>query len=148
MDKQAGRLFSLKCVNLVKLPHYIQPEGDLAVLEGKNIPFNIIRIFWVRANAGETRGRHAHKKCAQFLVCSNGSIKVKCSDGDTETNFTLDQPNLGLYVPPGIWAEQAYEESHSVLTVACDRPYEEEDYIYDFMSCKLFRSKMDYDARQ
>ena len=35
-------------------------------------------------------------------------------------------------LPPMIWAEQVYKLDKSILTVLCDRIYEEEDYIRNY----------------
>ena len=52
--------------------------------------------------------------------------------------FLLDKPNLGLLVPPGIWAEQKYIQQNSSMTVICDRLYESGDYISDYDQFKEF----------
>ncbi len=134
-------------VRLIELPNFKARQddssGDLVVLEGNaKIPFDIARVFLVRASGGAIRGCHAHRQCVQFMVCSAGCIRVTCDDGAETATFTLDRPNLGLLVPPGIWAEQTYEKPHSILTVLCDRPYEEEDYIRDFEEFKAYRIKL------
>ena len=128
---------------LIELPHHVEPNGELVVLEGDAvIPFNIARVFLVRSAIGKTRGRHAHRKCSQFLVCSAGRITVTCDDGFEIAAFTLDRPNLGLFIPPSIWAEQSYEETGSILTVLCDHPFEEGDYIRDYEEFKSYKIKM------
>ena len=45
----------------------------------KKIKFNFQRVFIVKSNSNQIRGRHAHKKCIQLLSCLNGKIKVLCS---------------------------------------------------------------------
>ena len=123
----------ISSVSLVDLPHHSEINGDLVVFEGlAKIPFSIKRVFIVRALKNSIRGRHAHKACAQFLICSNGSVKVICTDGFNKAQFELNHPNLGLYIPPGIWSEQQYTSEQTSLTVLCDRFFEIEDYIRDY----------------
>ena len=124
---------TISSVYLVKLPHHFEENGDLVVMEGLiNVPFKIARVFVVRAPEGAVRGQHAHKACAQFLTCPRGSVEIHCNDGNQTADFELNHPNLGLFIPPGIWAEQLYRTKDSALTVLCDRVYEPEDYIRDY----------------
>ncbi|SVE25340.1 uncharacterized protein METZ01_LOCUS478194, partial [marine metagenome] len=47
---------------MIELPYHKEINGDLVVVEGENnvIPFSIKRVFNVRAQKGDIRGRHAH----------------------------------------------------------------------------------------
>ena len=64
---------------------------------------------------------------------------------ETET-YILNRPDVGLLIPPSIWAEQTYRAPGSVLTVLCDRPYEAYDYIKDYSDFKIYRKTVDSDA--
>jgi dTDP-4-dehydrorhamnose 3,5-epimerase-like enzyme len=128
----------LKKVQLINLPYDFADNGDLAVMEGqREVPFPIARVFVVRGLKGVIRGKHAHKYCTQFLTCPYGEVLVECDDGVEVKSFVLDRPQIGLLIPPGIWAQQTYLLANSVLTVLCDRPFEHEDYIRDY---NLFKS--------
>ena len=131
---------TISSVYLVKLPHHFEDNGDLVVMEGLiNVPFTIARVFVVRAPEGAVRGQHAHKACAQFLTCPRGAVEIDCTDGTQSVGFVLNHPNIGLYIPPGIWAEQRYKTRDAALTVLCDRIYETEDYIRDFSAYLTYR---------
>lgn len=133
-------LYPISSISHIELPHHFAENGDLVVIEGlTHVPFAIARVFVVLAPAGAIRGQHAHKACRQFLVCPVGSIEVRCDDGDIAATYILDRPNVGLLVPPGIWAQQTYLVFGSVLTVLCDRPYEPYDYIRDYDDFKAYR---------
>ena len=130
----------LSAVRLVGLPHHLNDNGDLVVMEELNhVPLAIARVFVVRAHAGAIRGQHAHRLCTQFMTCPSGSIEVCCEDGGEVATYVLDEPNTGLLVPPSIWAQQVYLTSGSVLMVLCDRPYEPQDYIRDYAEFKAYR---------
>ena len=124
----------MESVQLIQFPFFKEDNGELSVFEQnpKTIPFQIKRIFNVRADKGSIRGQHAHRLCSQMLICSNGSVEVFCDDSSNQEVFLLDNPNYGLLVPPGIWAEQRYIKDNTTMTVICDRPYEAEDYISDY----------------
>jgi len=133
-------LYPTSAVNVIRLPYHADDNGDLVVMEGlTHVPFLIARIFVVRALVGAIRGQHAHKACTQLLTCPVGSVEVRCDDGREIATYILDQPNVGLLVPPSIWAQQTYLALDSVLTVLCDRPYEPQDYIRDYGDFKVYR---------
>lgn len=128
-------------VQQVELPLYGAENGELVVMEGLgHVPFRIARVFTVRAPMDAVRGMHAHRRCAQFLVCVSGSIEVVCDAGDEKRQVLLDRPGLGLLIPPSIWATEIYRQADSVLVVLCDRNYEAEDYIRDYDEFLAYRA--------
>ena len=52
---------------------------------------------------------------------------------------SLNTPETALLVPPGLWVEISFKQNQSVLTVLCDRVYEEGDYIRDYAEFLSFR---------
>lgn len=133
-------LATLDEVRLVELPIHAQVNGELVVMEhGAQLPFVAARMFTVRAPESAVRGKHAHKRCAQFLVCVHGVIDVECDDGARTKKFLLDAGSKGLFVPPGIWATEIYVAGGSVLSVLCDRTYEESDYLREYESFLAWR---------
>ena len=128
----------MKLVKLIELPYLKENNGDLVVVEGEIIPFSIKRVFNVRQQKGDIRGKHANLHCSQLLICTNGAVEVKCDDSRTTEIYVLDKPNFGLFIPPGIWADQKYIENNTILTVLCDRPFEEADYLRNYEDFKLF----------
>lgn len=133
-------LYPISAVRPIDLPHHMEDNGDLIVMEALiHVPFAIARVFVVRAPTGAIRGQHAHRACAQFFTCPTGSVAVLCDDGSKIATYILDRPNVGLLVPPSIWAQQTYQAPGSILTVVCDRPYEANDYIRDYEAFKEHR---------
>ena len=128
----------MKSVKLIEFPYIKENNGDLVVVEGSIIPFNMSRVFTVRASKDSVRGEHAHRHCSQLLICTNGEVEVKCDDSSTNEVYILDKPNFGLLIAPGIWTEQKYIKNNTILTVLCDRPYEEADYLRNYDDFKLF----------
>jgi UDP-2-acetamido-3-amino-2,3-dideoxy-glucuronate N-acetyltransferase len=110
-------------------------RGSLAVgeLPGDGIPFTPRRWFVVYDVPGrEVRGEHAHRRCHQFLICVHGSVRVAIDDGEQRTEVDLEDPTLGLYVPPLVWASQYRYESDAALLVLASDPYDPDDYIRDY----------------
>lgn len=132
----------LNSVRLADLPAHIRDDGELVVAEGlKDIPFAIARMFTVRAGGGVVRGRHAHKRCTQFLICAYGAVDVEGDDGTAKKVFSLENDRQGLLVPPGIWTAETYKTKKALLIVLCDRGYEEDDYIRDHEAFLAWRAR-------
>jgi dTDP-4-dehydrorhamnose 3,5-epimerase-like enzyme len=110
------------------------PRGTLTAGEvGAHVPFVPHRYFMVFDVPGmDVRGEHAHRRCHQFLVCARGSVAVAADDGTSREEFTLDAPDLGLYLPPMVWALEYKYSSDALLLVFASDPYDPADYIRDY----------------
>jgi dTDP-4-dehydrorhamnose 3,5-epimerase-like enzyme len=116
------------------LPVVDDIRGNLSVGEvPRDVPFVPRRYFLVHdVPSGETRGSHAHRQCAQFLVCVAGSCAVVVDDGQNRLELTLDRPNRGVFVPPMTWMTQYKYTPNAVLLVLASHPYDADDYIRDY----------------
>ncbi|MDQ2842425.1 MAG: WxcM-like domain-containing protein [Acidobacteriota bacterium] len=121
-------------VNLHRLPSAVDMRGQLSFAEiGKQIPFEIERFFLVYGVASkEVRGEHAHRELDQFLICVHGQCSVVADDGENRQEFLLDDPTVGLHVPPLVWAVQYKHTADAVLLVLASHPYDPDDYIRDY----------------
>jgi UDP-2-acetamido-3-amino-2,3-dideoxy-glucuronate N-acetyltransferase len=121
-------------VELYELPEVHERRGDLSVAEfDQDLPFAPKRYFLVHnVPVDEVRGQHAHRVCEQFLICVSGSVTVELDDGQSREEIRLDAPNLGLYVPPRIWAAQRDFSAGGVLLVFASHAYEPKDYIRSY----------------
>jgi acetyltransferase-like isoleucine patch superfamily enzyme len=109
-------------------------RGNLSAGEvGAHIPFSPKRYFMVFDVPGkDVRGEHAHRRCEQFLVCARGSVTVVVDDGVNSEEIVLEQPNVGLYLPPLVWAIQYKYSADALLVVFASDPYDPADYIRDY----------------
>lgn len=129
-------------IRVVDVPHFPDRQGMLVAYTGvEDFGMDIQRIFIVTGHANSMRGKHAHKKLTQILVCVQGACCVVCDDGAERREFVLDHAHRALVMPNGIWAEQLYVEEGTVLVVLCDLPYDESDYIRDYDSYLAFRKR-------
>jgi hypothetical protein len=127
-------------VRVLDLPRHSQTDGELVVAtSGECVPFPIARLFTIKAPLGAERGKHAHRRCSQFMICVHGALEIICDDSSERRTFVLDRGNLALVVPPTIWCTVVYRQAASVLAVLCDRPYEADDYIRDYAQFLAFR---------
>lgn len=131
---------SLADVRPIQFPEHGDDTGSLVVIEKRDgLPFEVQRSFIVKGKPDVVRGKHAHKRCSQLMICVSGETAVSCDDGAADAQFTLSGATSGLLVPPGIWSQQTYLEDNTILLVLCDRPYEEDDYIRDRDAFLRFR---------
>jgi dTDP-4-dehydrorhamnose 3,5-epimerase-like enzyme len=125
---------------LIELPRHARADGEVIVAEAAaQVPFRIERMFALAAPAGAERGRHAHRRCSQFMICVNGGVEVVCDDGRKKRAFALNRRNRALLIPPGLWNTVEFRQDDSVLIVLCDRAYEADDYIRDYAKFVAFR---------
>lgn len=121
---------------LKKIKTSADVRGSLSTGEfNDDLPFTPKRFFYVYdVPSKETRGEHAHKKCDQFLICLKGSCSVLVDDGQQRKEVELNSPDLGLFLPSGIWGTQ-YKYTHdAVLLVFASELYDSADYIRDYSS--------------
>ena len=124
----------VKNVTLHELPHVKDMRGDLSVGEfERTVPFQPRRYFLVFDVPGrEVRGEHAHHRCHQFLVCVRGECAVVADDGTHRSEFALNRPSLGVYLPPMTWAVQYKYSPDAVLMVFASDYYDPKDYIRNY----------------
>jgi hypothetical protein len=134
-----GNLSVYNCV-LIHLNKIGDRNGNItAVNNGKEIPFEVNRVFYLYdIPGGESRGAHAHKECHQFLVAASGSFEVLLDDGTTKRQVLLNRPDIGLHIPPGIWASEINFSSGSICLVLASHIYDEKDYIRNYLDFKNF----------
>ncbi|AXK73475.1 isomerase [Lysobacter sp. TY2-98] len=121
-------------VTFHRLPKILDLRGNLSVGEfERSIPFDAKRYFLVFGvpNA-EIRGEHAHRTCHQFLICAHGSCAVVADDGHRREEFLLDDPSLGLHLPPLTWGIQYKYSPDAVLLVFASEYYDAGEYIRDY----------------
>ena len=106
-------------------------SGELIVFEDGVEHFKTKRFFFVHAEKDCTRGRHAHVKCQQIVICVKGQVKVSLDNGSSCEEKILTKNSAGLLIQRGIWSEQTYKGG-STLLVLCDQKYSESDYIRNY----------------
>lgn len=108
-------------------------QGNITVLENSDFIFPVKRVFYLYdIVGGESRGAHAHHECHQFLIAASGSFEVQLDDGCYKRQVFLNRPNIGLHIPPGIWASEINFSSGAICLVLASHAYSEQDYIRNY----------------
>jgi dTDP-4-dehydrorhamnose 3,5-epimerase-like enzyme len=117
-------------IKIDDLPKISDDRGRLVVAEfSKFVPFPVARLFYVHeVPANTTRGKHAHRRCRQYLICQSGRVLVEATDGKQTRRIELN-PGQAVLIEPGIFTSETYADHETVLLVLCDRPHDRADYI-------------------
>ena len=121
-------------VSLYRAPLHGDLRGSLVAKEfGRDIPFEPRRTFFVfDVPSAEVRGEHAHRECHQFISCVHGACSPVAEDGQARAEFRLDDPTLGVHIPPMVWCTQYRHTRDAVLLVYASHAYDADDYIRDY----------------
>lgn len=142
MSIKEAYLSKVSDVILIELPKICSEKGNISVVENnKIIPFDVNRIYYLYdIPAGSDRGGHAHKELRQLIIAASGSFKIILDDGVNKREVTLNNPNKGLLLPPGLWRELIDFSSGSICLVLASHKYDENDYIRDYESFRKFKN--------
>ena len=124
---------TLDDIQIIEIPKISDIKGNLSVVEKSTIPFDIKRIFYLYdIRSDEDRIGHAHKNLQQVLIALSGSFEVVLNDGKNSKTITLNKPNIGLLIVPGIWRELQNFSSGCVCLTIASAPFNEADYIRNY----------------
>ena len=121
--------------NHIQLTPHQDSRGQLVPVEaGSSIPFAIARVYYIYGTpASARRGGHAHKTLRQVAVAVAGSCIMDLDAGAGEkATASLDRPDQGVLIEPGVWHTLHTFSPDCVLLVFADQPYEAADYIHDY----------------
>ncbi|MCB0445476.1 MAG: FdtA/QdtA family cupin domain-containing protein [Gelidibacter sp.] len=125
-------------VAIIQIPQVHDKRGKLAVVEKDSIPFAIQRVYYLYDIPSDShRGGHAHKQQQSVIIALSGSFEVIVDDGISKKRIMLNKPNLGLYIPTGIWREIENFSSGAVCFVLASTEFDEQEYIRDYKQFKL-----------
>lgn len=121
-------------IKLVPLQAHGDDRGSLVSLEeGRNIPFEIKRVYYMfKTKEGVRRGFHAHKSLRQVAIAVRGSCRFVLDDGTERVELCLDNPAQGLVIESFMWREMYDFSDDCVLMVLADQLYDEADYVRSY----------------
>jgi hypothetical protein len=131
--------------NVIELPKIHNRAGNITAINNfSEIPFEIKRVYYsYDIPGGEGRGGHAHKNLEQLIVAATGSFDIILDDGKAKKTVTLNRPNFGLHIIPGMWRDISNFSSGSICLVLASRLYEENDYIRNYQDFISFKALND-----
>lgn len=120
--------------SLIKLNTHKDNRGGLVAIEsGKDLPFDIARVYYIFENKGnEARGFHAHKNLQQLMICVAGHCDIQLDDGNERLTYHLNSPEVGVLITKPTWREMHNFSKNCVLVVIASDVYKAADYIHDY----------------
>ena len=127
--------------NVVELTKVHNPAGNITIIQnGDHQPFNIRRVYYLYdVPSGSERGGHSHRELYQLIVAAAGAFDVILDDGRNKKIVSLNNPNFGLLVVPGIWREIVNFSSGAICLVLASEKYNAEEYIRDYDEFKKIK---------
>jgi hypothetical protein len=131
MKLNKNTVFDCSVIDMSKIHNQ---AGSITVVEnGKNMPFNVKRIYYLYdVPGGETRGGHAHYRLEQYIIAASGSFDVVLDDGVNKRRVSLNRPYMALHIVSGLWRELDNFSSGSITLVLASEVYKEKDYIRNY----------------
>lgn len=116
-----------------ELKEYTDERGTLvSLLDEISMPIEVKRIYYILPEEGTFRGKLAHKRLEQVLVCAKGSCKVILDNGKEKTTVELSKPNEALFVNKYIWREMNDFSPDCLLISLNNEFYDENEIIRDY----------------
>lgn len=134
---------TLDDIRIIEVPKIADVSGNLSFIEKDIIPFDIKRVYYLYdVRSDGNRIGHASRTLQKMLIALNGSFDVVLSDGTHEKVMTLNKPNIGLLIVPGIWRELQNFSSGAVCLIVASEIFDEQDYIRSYDDFKLFKNRI------
>ena len=126
--------FTVFDCSIIQFPKIQNRAGNITPIQNNiEVPFEIKRVYYLYdVPGGESRGAHAHKELEQLIIAASGSFDVTIDDGKNKKTISLNRPNFGLHLKPGMWRELSNFSSGSICLVLASLLYDEADYIRDY----------------
>lgn len=124
---------TIQDISVLKIPVVEDLSGNLAFIQNGVLPFEFKRVYYLfDVPSSAFRGGHSHIEQHEVLIALSGSFEVTVNDGKDKKSYLLNKPNVGLYLPKGIWRELENFSSGAVCLVLASDVFEETDYIRDY----------------
>ena len=126
-----NKLNTINNVEVIKFQKIDTESASIDVFPKVNSFFDIKRVFTIKVSdkINVKRGFHAHKNCEQIITCPIGKIEFHVFDGKNKKTLTIENNDIGIYVPNFIWTETIYLTKGTVLICYCSEEYDERSYI-------------------
>lgn len=131
----------IHCCNVIELNKVLRQQGNITIFQNSiDQLFDVRRVYYLYdVPGGSERGGHAHKELFQLIVAASGSFDVIIDDGFRKKIVSLNRPNYGLLVVPGIWRELVNFSSGAICLVLASEKYDPDDYIHDYSEFVLIK---------
>lgn len=119
---------------IIKLKTFSDHRGNLTVLESlESLPYDLKRVYWMYGIPdGKTRGGHAHKENAQFILPIHGGFTITIDDGKRSVDIRFENPDTGILVKPMTWSHLHSFLPDTVVGVFASMHFTPEGYMSNY----------------
>lgn len=130
----------MNCIKEIEFQANGDDRGNIVIIESnKIIPFDIKRLFYIYDVIDDkSRGNHANIDSEFVMVALKGSVKVKVDDGKENTEYVLNNPKKGIYLPKLTWKSMYDFSEDAILLVIANTLYNKDEYINDYEEFKKY----------
>lgn len=122
-----------QCASMLTIKGIRDERGQLCFTGNDELPFDVKRVFWIaHVPEGQTRGKHAHRECAEIIFPVQGGFDIFVSDDEGERTISMSNPCEGIYIGPNVWCELRNFRPNTVCVVLASHPYLADGYINDY----------------
>ena len=109
---------------------HLDQRGALFACELSDLQFDVVRIYTISfSKRGTVRGKHAHKRLSQRVICVQGKICIEVQTLNKKQTTTILGVGDFVDIAPYCWRELEALTDSSVALVLCDQIYDPDDYI-------------------
>lgn len=117
----------------ITLERFGDIDGTFCCVENGPISpldYDVKRVYYLfDVPSQASRGGHSHRAQTTLIIAASGSFDVTIDDGTETRTVTLNRPDRGLLITPGIWRTLCNFSSGAVCMVLSSGEYSEADYV-------------------
>lgn len=114
-------------VQLLDLPRIVDKRGVLSFFESQNqISFDIHKTTVVNEVSKYSDLRYSFRKQQELIIVLHGSVDIFIKEDGSESVYSLDCPNKGLYIGKLIGRRFEEKSTNSILLITASETNNEE----------------------
>ena len=132
---------SVDKAQILEIPRIPDERGNLSFIQNMDqIPFAIKRVYWINNLPGKDYSHsYASAKQSEAIIALSGSFDVIINDGKNERRFSLNRPDICLFIPEMTWWSVVNFATNSVAFVVAEKLDCDNEYIEDFNEYKKMK---------
>ncbi len=116
---------------MIKLKSFPDKRGRLTPVDGI-LPFEMKRLYYISNVMEEAeRGGHYHKETIEAIFCVNGSFTVTVNNGQTRTDYFLNDHTQCLVLEPLEWHRIHNFSMGAILMGVASTNFDKSDYFLE-----------------
>ena len=130
---------SIANVKFLDIPKIPDERGNISFLQNLDqIPFIIKKAYWINdIPSGTDMVGQANREFQEIVIALSGCFDVVVNDGREEKIFSLNRPDVCLYIPQMIWQPFVKFSTNSVAFIVSDQEPDNTDNFVNFSKFQI-----------